>query len=91
MHRYTDEQKKFIYENYYGKYSKELAAMFNEKFNTDITVEEIKCFRRNHKLNSGLTGHFQKGQVSYNKGKKQSEFLSAEAIERTKATRFKKR
>lgn len=90
MHRYTDEQKKFIYENYYGKYSKELAAMFNEKFNTDITVKKIKSFKRNHKLNSGLTGHFQKGQVSYNKGKKQSEFLSAEAIERTKATRFKK-
>lgn len=90
MHRYTDEQKKFIYENYCGKYSKELAAMFNEKFNMDITTKEIKSFKQSHKLNSGLTGHFQKGQVSYNKGKKQSEFLSAEAIERTKATRFKK-
>jgi len=31
-----------------------------------------------------------KGNVSFNKGKKQSEYMSAEAIERTKATRFNK-
>lgn len=33
---------------------------------------------------------FKKGFTPQNKGKKQSEFMSAEAIERTKATRFKK-
>lgn len=90
MHRYSEEQKKFIIENYKGKYSKELAAMFNQHFNTNITAKEIKNFRNNNKLNSGLTGQFQKGQVSHNKGKKQTEFMSKEAIERTKATRFKK-
>ncbi|WP_443945568.1 HNH endonuclease [Pedobacter sp. AW1-32] len=31
-----------------------------------------------------------KGNISFNKGKKQSEYMSAEAIERTKATRFHK-
>lgn len=31
----------------------------------------------------------QKGNISHNKGKRQSEFMSAVAIERTKATRFK--
>lgn len=31
-----------------------------------------------------------KGSISFNKGKKQSEYMSAEAIEKTKATRFKK-
>lgn len=90
MHRYSEEQKKFIIENYKGKYSKELAAMFNQHFNTNITAKAIKSFRNNNKLNSGLTGQFQKGQVSHNKGKKQTEFMSKEAIERTKATRFKK-
>lgn len=90
MHRYNEEQKKFIIDNNYGKYSKELADMFNKQFNTNITAYEIKYFRRNHKLNSGLTGRFEKGQVSHNKGKKQTEFMSKEAIERTKATRFKK-
>ena len=34
--------------------------------------------------------YFSKGHVSHNKGKKQHEFMSADAIERTKATRFKK-
>jgi len=33
---------------------------------------------------------FKKGQVAYNKGLKQADYMSAEAIERTKKTRFKK-
>lgn len=70
MHRYSEEQKEFIIKNNYGKYAKELAAMFNEKFNTNITSHEIKYFRRNHKLNSGLTGQFQKGHNTWNKGTK---------------------
>lgn len=90
MHRYSEEQKKFIIDNYYGKYSKELADIFNKRFNTNITAKEIKNYRENHKLNSGLTGRFEKGHVTHNKGKKQTEYMSKEAIEKTKATRFKK-
>lgn len=37
-----------------------------------------------------LKNSFKKGLVPHNSGKKQTEFLSAEAIERSKATRFKK-
>ena len=90
MHRYSEEQKEFIITNNYGKYSKELAEMFNQYFNTNITAKEIAYFRRNHKLKSGLTGQFKKGNVAHNKGKKQIEYMSQEAIERTKKTRFKK-
>ena len=90
MHRYSEEQKKFIIDNYYGKYSKELADIFNKQFNTNITAKEIKNYRENHKLNSGLTGRFEKGHVTHNKGKKQTEYMSKEAIGKTKATRFKK-
>ena len=89
MHRYSEEQKEFIITNNYGKYSKELAEMFNQHFNTNITAKEIAYFRRNNKLNSGLTGQFKKGNVAHNKGKKQIEYMSQEAIERTKETRFK--
>lgn len=89
MHRYSEEQKEFIITNNYGKYSKELAEMFNQHFNTNITAKEIAYFRRNNKLNSGLTGQFKKGHVPHNKGKKQIEYMSQEAIERTKKTRFK--
>lgn len=35
-------------------------------------------------------GKFRSGQDSWNKGKKQSDYMSKEAIKRTKATRFKK-
>ena len=90
MHRYSEEQKKFIIDNYYGKYSKELADIFNKQFNTNITAKEIKNYRKNHKLNSGLSGQFKKGHVAHNKGKKQIEYMSQESIERTKETRFKK-
>lgn len=37
----------------------------------------------------GMATEFKKGQVSYNKGKKQKEYMSAAAIRRTKKTRFK--
>lgn len=40
------------------------------------------------KLGGGT--RFKKGNVAFNKGKKQHEFMSQEAIERTKTTRFKK-
>lgn len=70
MHRYSKEQKEYIIANNYGKYSEELAAMFNKKFNTNISSKEIYYFRRNHKLNSGLTGQFKKGHNTWNKGTK---------------------
>lgn len=41
-------------------------------------------------FNNGRTGCFQVGSVPYNKGKKQTEYCSPEAIERTKKTRFQK-
>lgn len=37
-----------------------------------------------------LDSYFKKGMTPVNKGKKQADFMSAEAIERTKKTRFKK-
>ena len=47
----------------------------------DLTIpKEIIEQRKN-------MGRFKKGQVSYNKGLKQSEFMSSEAIEKTKKTR----
>lgn len=42
------------------------------------------------KHRSSPATEFKKGQTPFNKGLKQEEWLSPEAIERTKATRFKK-
>ncbi|MEI4316226.1 hypothetical protein V9Z70_05200 [Streptococcus suis] len=67
---YTDEIKAFIFKNYKGKTSQEVANLVNGHFGTSFTALQIKRFRGNHKLNSGLTGHFPKGNEPYNKGKK---------------------
>lgn len=70
MTKYTLEQQQFLIENNYMRPAKELADLFNEKFKTNLTARNIKTFRGNHKLNSGLTGRFEKGQKSWNKGTK---------------------
>lgn len=90
MIRYTKEQKEFLIANNYMTPSKELAKMFNKKFGTNITATNIKCFRGNNHLNSGLTGRFEKGHIPMNKGKKWDEYLTKEQQERARKTTFKK-
>lgn len=67
---YTDDIKAFIFKNYKGRTSQEVANLVNGHFGTSLTALQIKRFRRNHELNSGLTGHFPKGNEPHNKGKK---------------------
>lgn len=84
--KYTDEMKQFILDNYKGRYNQELADLFNQKFNTNITSKTIKSYKANNKLNSGLTGKFRKGQTPHNKGKK----MPKEVYEKVKHTMFAK-
>ena len=78
--------KQFILDNYKGRYNQELADLFNQKFNTNITSRMIKSYKANNKLNSGLTGKFRKGQTPHNKGKK----MPKEVYEKVKHTMFAK-
>ena len=84
--KYTDEMKQFILDNYKGRYNQELADLFNQKFNTNITSRMIKSYKANNKLNSGLTVKFRKGQTPHNKGKK----IPKEVYEKVKHTMFAK-
>lgn len=84
--KYTDEMKQFILDNYKGRYNQELADLFNQKFNTNITSRTIKSYKANNKLNSGLSGKFRKGQTPHNKGKK----MPKEVYEKVKHTMFAK-
>lgn len=88
--KYTKEQREFLIKNNHLKTSQELADMFNKRFGTNITKVNIKNFRGNNHLNSGLNGQFKKGNIPHNKGKRQNDYMSIESIEKTKATRFKK-
>lgn len=86
----TEEQHKFLLKNYKGIGNLELATLMNETFGLELTALQINGYKANRGLDSGMTGHFEKGRTPFNKGMKQEEYMSKEVIERTKATRFKK-
>ena len=74
-----------------GRSSQEITEMVNAKFGAEtITVEKLRAYKKNHGITSGYDCRFKKGQTPATKGKRQAEFMSREAIERSKATRFKR-
>ena len=70
MHKYTDEQRKFIENNCKNRTSMQLSELFNKHFKTNITAKQIQIYKKNHKLVSGIGSKFKKGQEAWNKGKK---------------------
>ena len=87
--RYTEEEHAWLRENIPGNSYKDIAQMFSERFR-QIDVEKIHTYCKNHRLKTGRKGYFPKGNVPFTKGKKQTDYMSPEAIERTKSTRFQK-
>lgn len=75
----------FIESNYQGTGYQQMVDLIKQEFDREYTRQQIKSYYKNHDLNSGLTGHFVKGQPSYNKGVK----MSPEVYEKVKATMFK--
>ena len=87
---FTDEIESFIHRHVKGLLNKELTELVNKELGTQFTIGQIKNYKARNKLSSGIKTTFKKGQVPFNKGMKQSEYMSAEAVERTKSTRFQK-
>jgi hypothetical protein len=99
--RFTDEQRAELLRDYATVPSPALARRygcdlhsiyrFASRYGLKKSVEVIaEQARINMLQNEGfLRTQFKKGRISETKGKKQTEFMSPEAIERTKATRFK--
>ena len=85
-HQYTEEEKAFFAEYVPGHTYKEIQAAFMKRFCWDITISQIKGYISNHKLNTGKTGRFVKGQEAHNKGVK----MSPEVYEKVKHTMFPK-
>jgi len=52
-----------------GRSSAELAQMASEHFGMEITQPQIRAYKKNHKLRSGIDFRYKKGQPSHNKGK----------------------
>jgi len=89
---YTKAQEDFIKENYLKLPVKQIANKTNSTFG------RVSRFLRKNNLvipaelvkQRQLASRKQKGDVPFNKGLQQSEYMSPEAIENTKKTRFKK-
>lgn len=89
---FTELDIQFIKDNYLTLNVKQLARHFDcggckiqrflKKNDLIIPPEVIQARKDQTRFSSGKT--------AYNKGMKQSEYMTAEAIEKTKATRFKK-
>ena len=62
--------RKWLSDHNKGKTAAEMTALLNERFGRSYTVDQIKSMRGRMHLDSGLTGRFEKGHVSHNKGKK---------------------
>lgn len=60
----------YIRSNHKGIGPKRMAQLLNETFGTSYTHGQLKGYYANHDLNSGLTGHFDKGHIPPNKGRK---------------------
>lgn len=67
-HKYTDAQVDFIRENVKGLGTKELTEMINNHFGLTLRVSQIKSFKSNNKLSSGLDGQYINGHIPANKG-----------------------
>lgn len=85
-HQYTDEERAFFVEYVPGHTYKEIQTAFIARFGWNITTSQIKGYIGNHKLNTGKTGQFVKGQKAHNKGQK----MPTEVYQKAKGTMFKK-
>lgn len=70
MNKYSDEIRAFIKNNYKGNGPTVMTELVNKTFGTDYTKSQIRSYYKNHKLNSGVTGRFEKGHIPANKGRK---------------------
>lgn len=70
MHFYSKEELEYLREIAPEKSNKEMAELFNKKFNTDINYKSLASTRKRYGIATGRTGYFPKGHISHNKGKK---------------------
>lgn len=89
-HKWSTEEKEYLAEIVPGRHYKEISELMEDRFDMEYTTDQIKSAISRYKLNTGFKGHFKKGQKAFNKGKKAEEYMSKEAIEKSKKTQFKK-
>lgn len=85
--KYPKGMEAFIKSIAEGKSTAELVEAVNNKFGAGtIGIRQMKAYKKNHGINTGLTGQFEAGHIPVNKGKK----MSAEVYAKAAPTMFKK-
>jgi len=66
----TREQEQYLQDIYKDISAAELTDLFNNRFSTNKTLQQIKSFVHNHGIKSGRTGQYTKGDMPWNTGTK---------------------
>ena len=89
--KWNKEHFQFLREFVPGHSEKEIQKALEDKFGIKTSIGNIGNLKNMAGVKSGtIGGQFQKGQVSWNKGKKWSEFMSEEGRKNSLKTCFKK-
>lgn len=78
---FTDEQEQWIYDNAKGIGNVELANKFNERFGEQRKPQQIQTWKKNHNVSSGLTGWFEKAELTNIRAITVSEFQTARRLD----------
>lgn len=73
-----------------GRQSKEIQRLAKETLGLDLTMSQIRSWKKNHKTPSGYDTRFRPGHIPDIKGKKWNEFMTPEAQKRSRLNQFKK-
>ena len=72
MHRYTEEQLRFLADNAQGRYRRELTDLFNARFGLQLSVHAITGTCKRYGYLTGLETKFRPGHKTWNAGVKGS-------------------
>lgn len=90
MHKWTKEQRQFVADHVKNKSNLELTNMINKQFDLNLSIHQVKAFKKNNKLSSGLDGRYKKGHIPLNKGLSWDEYMPKEKQKLCKKTTYKK-
>lgn len=60
-HRFSNKQRAYIKDHACGRTALELTTLFNDHFGMDLNVNQIRAFKKNHKIRSGIGNGIPKG------------------------------
>ncbi len=67
---FSSDQAEYLKQHVKNISNSDLADLMNTCFGLSLTCRQINTYKKNHNLSSGLNGHFPKGHIPVNKGKK---------------------